>query len=67
MLLTWMAKPPSAGVAMPNISWAFAFISAFAYGWVAILVILVGLAFIAVNVLWIIQAGERVSRNSTSA
>jgi hypothetical protein len=22
MLLTWMAKPPSAGVAMPNISWA---------------------------------------------
>lgn len=34
----------------------FAFISAFTYGWAAILVVLVGLAFIAVNVLWIIQA-----------
>ena len=33
-----------------------AFISAFNYGWVAILVILVGIAFIAVNVMWIIQA-----------
>lgn len=32
------------------------FISAFSYGWVAILVVLVALAFIAVNIMWIIQA-----------
>ncbi|WP_144790663.1 hypothetical protein [Kocuria palustris] len=34
----------------------FAFISAFAYGWAAILVILAGLAFIVVNIMWIVQA-----------
>ena len=63
MVLVLLTRKPGAGRIMGiilailgSIGALFAFISAFAYGWVAVLVILVGLAFIAVNIMWIIQA-----------